>query len=173
MGLFSKRTDNPTRTPRRDDNLAELDAAWQEDPVAVLALFVQNTGSPRLTVAHLLVRLVTTGVVSRDELAAIGVDEVELRRVVADLQRAEPNAALYHEAEVRAALRAYRAVIDEIVATAGVVLDGDQRMAFEKSLARFADENKLTDLKVAYRLMRAEVGDPLAGLPKAQQPEHP
>lgn len=165
MGLFHKRADTTAA-----EAVATLDQAWKDDPVMVLAHFVQSTGDPLLAVAHLLVRLVASGVLSHDDLAALGIDETELRRVVAILQSDAPSDALYYEAEVHAAIRAYEADVDEIISAAGVVLDEDQRAAFQTNLSKFAYENELTDLKVAYRLMRAEVGDPLAGLAKAHKP---
>lgn len=172
MGFFSK--------PKRDDAqdvreilgiAAHLDQAWEEDPARVISYFVANADDPLLVLARSLVMLAVAGVVTPEGLATLGIDHRELSGIVALLQTDEPAVNLQHEVEVRKAIEQYDTQIDEIVADAGVIVGDGKRTEIRTALAKFAYENNLTDLKIAYRLMKAEGSDPLKGLPGSSHPQ--
>lgn len=166
MGFFSK--------PKRDDAqdvreilgiAAHLDQAWEEDPASVISYFVANADDPLLVLARSLVMLAVAGVVTPEGLATLGIDHRELSGIVSLLQTDEPAVNLQHEVEVRKAIEEYDTQIDEIIADAGVIVGDGRRTEIRTALAKFAYENNLTNLKIAYRLMKAEGSDPLKGLP--------
>lgn len=172
MGFFSK--------PKRDDVqdvyellelVANLDRAWGEDPARVISYFVANADDPLLVLARSLVMLAVEGVVTPEGLAALGIDHRELGSIVSLLQTDEPSMNLQHEVELQKTIEKYDTQIDEIVAGAGVIVGDGRRTEIRTALAKFAYENNLTDLKIAYRLMKAEGSDPLKGLPGSSHPQ--
>lgn len=176
MELFPKRsssTSHPAESdPQRseiEETFATLDAAWKRNPVEVIAHFVRNTRDPLHTVAFLLVSLAADGVLTPDNLAALGIQQDEMHRVVSILRSEQPGTLLRYESSVREAVREHEAAIDELIEAAGATLDPAQRAEFLTKVAQFAYDNELTDLKIAYRLMCAEIGDPLKGLGKRAQ----
>ena len=172
MGFFSK--------PKRDDAkdvhellglVAHLDQAWREDPARVISYFVANADDPLLVLARSLVMLAVEGVVTPEGLATLGIDHRELSNIVSLLQTDEPAMNLRHEVGVRKALEEYDTQIDGIVAHAGVIVGDERRTEIRTALAKFAYENNITNLKIAYRLMKAEGSDPLKGLPGSSHPQ--
>jgi hypothetical protein len=172
MGFFSK--------PKRDDTeeireilevVAQLDRAWDDDPARVIAHFLANADDPLLVLARALVMLTAEGVLTPEGLATLGIDREELERIVSILGTDAPAENLRYQMEVQKAIDEYDAQIDEIIAGAGISVDAEKRGEIRSALAKFAHENELTDLKIAYRLMKAEGSDPLKGLPGPTHPQ--
>jgi hypothetical protein len=101
----------------------------------------------------------------------LGIDPEEFGQLVEKLRTENPRETLDHEAQVYAAIRDYDAQIDDIIKDAGINVDAEKRSEIRSTLAKFAHENELTDLKIAYRLMKAEGSDPLKGLPGPTHPQ--
>lgn len=146
------------------ETLAHLDNAWSEDPAMVLAHFAANSEQPLATIGRTLALLVAGEVISIDELGVLGIDPAEFVELVELLKNENPAQVMAYQAQVREAIRIYDQQIDEILAGTTTNFDEQQRQAFRSQLAAFASSNNLTDLKVAYRLMKAEGVDPLKGL---------
>jgi hypothetical protein len=172
MGFFSK--------PKRDDAqdvgeileaVTQLDRAWDDDPARVIAHFLANADDPLLVLARALVMLAAEGVVTLEGLATLGIDRVELERIVSILSTDAPAANPQYAMEVRKAIEKYDTQIDEIIKDAGIVVDDEKRNQIRSTLAAFAHENEITDLKIAYRLMRSEGSDPIKGLPGSTRPQ--
>jgi hypothetical protein len=161
MGIFSK---TPSVSETAAERLAALDlleTRWGQSPALVVAHFLASSPDPLRTLAETLVFLVNEEVLTTHALSALGIDASELATIAEHLAGTEPGESLRYAAAVNEAVLAYEAQVDEILASAGATLDADARTAFRVAVARFAYENNVPDLKIAYRLMRAEGIDPL------------
>ena len=165
MGLFSKTPRVSSDDADKLEALTSLDAAWDSSPASVVAYFLSKAPDPLSTLAEAMVLLVREGVLSVHSLAALGIDHTELAGIVKHLSGPSPQESLRHEAAVSEALAAFELQIDEILTTAGVEMDVTERASFRSTVARFAHDNDVPDFKIAYRLMKAEGIDPLAGKP--------
>jgi hypothetical protein len=161
MGLFSK---EPRVSADSAEKLAAFDllqTTWDRSPSAVVAHFLSTAPDPLRTLAETLALLVNEGVLTPHALSALGIDTGELATIAEHLADAEPGESLRYAAAVNEAMAAYESQVDEILAAAGVTLDPSARTSFRVAVAKFAYENSVPDLKIAYRLMRAEGLDPL------------
>ncbi len=163
MGLFSKGQRISGNDAEKLELLTKLDSAWDRSPASVIAYFLSSAQEPLSALAEALVLLVRGGVLSIHALAALGIDTGELAGIVEHLSGPSPQESLRYAAAVNEATAVFESQIEEILATAGVSLDVDKRASFRSTVARFAHDNNVTDLKIAYRLMKAEGLDPLAG----------
>jgi hypothetical protein len=165
MGLFSKSARVSADDAEKLELLNNLDVAWDRSPASVVAYFLSSSPDPLSTLAEAMVLLVREEVLSTHSLAALGIDHAELAGIVKHLSGPSPEESLRREAAVSEAIAVFDSQIDEILTTAGVELNVTERAGFRSTVAQFANDNKLTDLKIAYRLMKAEGVDPLAGKP--------
>jgi hypothetical protein len=152
------------------ESLAKLDSLWDKDPAAVVFYFISNSSDPVYVFARTVMMLVVNKVISPSQFQALGLTENELVSIHQALQSEDPGLLLRYEAEVAEARAEYEKTIGEILQKSGLSLNPDGVQEFSTSLARFAYNNNLTDLNIAYRLMCAEVGDPLARY-KAPKPD--
>lgn len=153
--------------------LQDLDSAWDESPVQVLAHFASSTDNPTYTVALLIKELAAADLLERDFLEMFGItpevrdawskeSEVEtLKRKVSasESEKARQQQEIEYEAEVQKAIAEYDRQIDEILSTEGLELTGKQRNAFRSKLAQYAADNELTNLKAAYKALKYEEGE--------------
>lgn len=165
MGFFSKESDEGakqklTQAVEFATNFAEH---FEEDPGRTLAYMAANAPDPLEAVGRMLAFLVNSETISPDQLAVLGIDPAEFGTLVEKLRTDNPRETLSHAAQVIEAIRDYDQQIDEIINTSGVTFTSDERTALLQQLSTFASENSITDLKVAYRLMKAEGTDPLKG----------
>jgi hypothetical protein len=144
---------------------------FEEDPGRALAWLAANAPDPLEAAARMLAFLVGGETISLEQLAVLGIDPEEFGQLVEKLRTENPRETLAYETQVYTAIRGYDAQIDEIIADAGIVVDDEKRDQIRTAVAKFAHENSLTDLKIAYRLMRAEGSDPLKGLPGPTRPQ--
>jgi hypothetical protein len=150
--------------------LEQLDSAWEENPVQVLAHFTSNTDNPTQSIALLIKELASSGALDREFLDMFGItDEVReawskesevdgLRRKVSQVEKSEANKAeeVAYEAEVQKAIAEYDSQIDDILKSEGLDLTAKQRDAFRTKVAEYAFENEITNLKAAYKALKYE-----------------
>lgn len=151
--------------------LSELDAAWDENPVQVLAHFASSTENPTHAVALLIKELASANLLEQEFLDMFGITsdvrkswakegEVEtLRRKVSrsESEESERRAAQAYEAEVAKAMAEYERQIDDILVAEGLRnITPAQRANFRTRLASYAHDNELTNLKAAYKALKYE-----------------
>ena len=150
--------------------MAELDGAWEENPVGVLAHFASNTANPTQAVALLIQDLAASNLLDRSFMEMFGITpeiqqewarESELTALRSQTQQASSSKnaeleAAKMELEVQRAIAQYDAQIDEIIDSEGLNLTVKERTAFRKDLATYAAENELTNLKAAYKALKYE-----------------
>jgi len=148
----------------------QLDEAWEENPVKVLAHFTANTQNPTHAVALLIKELAASNLLDQAFLEAFGVtpdvqrqwvqeSEVEQLRGRAERNTSERDYELQTtkmELEVQKALAEYERQVDDIIASEGMDLTVKQRNEFRQKLAKYASDNELTNLKAAYKAYRYE-----------------
>lgn len=150
--------------------LKQLDSAWDENPVKVLAHFTANTESPTQSVALLIKELAVAGMLETEFMEIFGItpdiraawgrdsEVTTLRQRAASSERAASQQVqeVEYQKQVQAAIAEYDKQIDEILAGEGVELTVKQRDAFRSRLAAYATENDLTNLKAAYKALKYE-----------------
>lgn len=150
--------------------LQQLDEAWEENPINVLAHFTANTENPTHAVALLIKELASAELLDKEFLDMFGItndvrknwskeSEVDqLRRKVSkteqEKQKQQEEAA--YNAEVEQAMEEYEFQIDEILSSEGLKLKPVQRDAFRTRLAQYAFDNELTNLRAAYKALKYE-----------------
>lgn len=151
-------------------SLEQLDSAWEENPVQVLAHFTANTENPTHAVALLIKELASANLLDRDFMEMFGItpdvrqewakeSEVNNLRRRATSNESEKDQKLQqasYEAEVQKAIAEYDRQVDEILETEGLELTVKQRNAFRGRLAKYAHDNELTNLKAAYKALKYE-----------------
>lgn len=151
-------------------SMEQLDSAWDENPIQVLAHFTSNTENPTQAVALLIKELASANLLDQEFLDMFGItkevkatweqeSEVSnLKRKVSrnEREQLQQQQALAYENEVQRAMAAYVKQIDEIVAEEGLKLSGQQRDAFQQRIAQYAFENEITNLKAAYKALKFE-----------------
>jgi len=150
--------------------LQQLDSAWDENPVQVLAHFTANTENPTQAVALLIKELATAGMLERDFMEMFGitpdvrqgwskeseVNNLKKRVSQTETEQSQKLQELAYEQEVQKALAEYESQVDEILESEGLDLTVKQRNAFRSRLAQYAHDNELTNLKAAYKALKYE-----------------
>jgi hypothetical protein len=150
--------------------IQQLDDAWEENPVGVLAQFAANTQNPTQAVALLIKELASANLLDQSFLEAFGVtpdiqrqwaqeSEVEQLRAKTTKSETARDRELQQarmELEVQKAVAEYERQIDDIVASEGLNFTVAQRNEFRQQLAKYAAENELTNLKAAYKAFKYE-----------------
>lgn len=150
--------------------IQQLDDAWEENPVGVLAQFAANTQNPTQAVALLIKELASANLLDQSFLEAFGVtpdiqkqwaqeSEVEQLRAKTSKTESARDKELQEarmELEVQKAVAEYERQIDDIIATEGLNFTVAQRNEFRQQLAKYAAENELTNLKAAYKAFKYE-----------------
>lgn len=151
-------------------SLQQLDSAWEENPIQVIAHFTANTENPTQAVALLIKELASNNMLDQEFLDMFGItnevrsawskeSEVDgLRRKVSRAEEAELSKRQQeqYEVEVEKAMAEYEVQIDKIVADEGLKLNSAQRNAFRTRLAQYAFDNELTNLTAAYKALKYE-----------------
>lgn len=150
------------------EGVQALEAAWEEDPITVLAQFASNTDNPTHAVALLIKELAP--LLDRDFLEMFGVTPDVQRQwsqenQVSKSQRQQTEhgsrrdqelAAAQEELEIQNAIVEYDRQIDEILESENLNFTVKQRGEFRKELAKYAADNELTNLKAAYKAFKYE-----------------
>jgi hypothetical protein len=151
MGLFSKdkpKSDGPALAPTEDEQTVH--------PITHIATLIAQTPNPITSLAMVITLLLRHGWVTTESLATLGLSTDELTVMVQAVDGFEDVESFIYEMQVQTALRAYDRTLEIIAAERGIPKDGDTYVNLRSVLARFASENEITDLRVAYRLMLAE-----------------
>lgn len=152
------------------NSLQQLDSAWDENPVQVLAHFASNTENPTHAVALLIKELASANLLEQEFLDMFGItndirqswskeSEVSnLRRKVSKAEEAEGQRIKQqeYEVEVQRAMAEYEVQLDRILSAEGLELNPAQRDAFRTRIARYAYDNELTNLEAAYKALKYE-----------------
>jgi len=150
--------------------IQQLDEAWEENPVGVLAQFAANTQNPTQAVALLIKELAASNLLDQSFLETFGVtpevqkqwaqeSEVEQLRAKSsktDSIREKELQEARMELEVQKAVAEYERQIDDIVATENLNFTVAQRNEFRQQLAKYASENEITNLRAAYKAFKYE-----------------
>jgi hypothetical protein len=150
--------------------LEELDSAWDENPISVLAHFTSNTGNPTQAVAMLIRELAGSNQLDKSFLDMFGItpeiqrewaQEAELTQLrtqskQTNSRRDEELAQAKMEVDIQKAIAEYDRQIDDILVEEGLELTVKQRADFRKQLATYASDNDLTNLKAAYKAFKYE-----------------
>jgi len=150
--------------------IEELDAAWDENPVSVLAHFATNTANPTQAVALLIRELAASNQLDKGFLDMFGItpdvqkewaQEAELTQLRSKSKETTSRrdaelAEAQMELEIQRAIADYDKQIDEILDEEGLELNIKQRAAFRSELAGYASANELTNLKAAYKAFKYE-----------------
>lgn len=145
------------------DNVSAFEDAWETDPSGVLFRLTAGTEDPTVSLVNTMKMLAVAGNLDPRFMEAFGIDdemvrawsqETELHTLRAESKvnqrsRAEEEAEVLRERAVAQAIAEYESQIDEIIADEGLRLSGDSREEFKRGLARYAQENGLTNLKAA------------------------
>jgi len=163
MGIFRK---SPDESPKQEllqalEFATNFSRNFENDPGKTLAWLAASAPDPHEATARMLAFLILDEVISLEQLAVLGIDPGEFRKLIENLQTENPRETLSYETQVIHAIVAYDQQIDELLTDAGVNYGPEERSAFRAELAGFAAANEITDLKLAYRLMKAEGHDPL------------
>jgi hypothetical protein len=110
-----------------------------------------------MTIAHLL----DLGVIAAEDFAKIGITLDELDGLHQSLVESGSAEEFDNALSVRAAVRDYDRILEAIAAEREIVVGSDAHRSLRTTLAAFAVENDITDLRIAYRLMLAECPDKL------------
>lgn len=151
-------------------SLQQLDTAWEENPVQVLAHFTANTQNPTHAVALLIKELASANLLDREFMEMFGitpdvrsewakeseVNDLRKRAAGNESAQSEKLRQAEYEAQVQKAIADYDRQIDEILEAEGLELTVKQRTAFRTRLAGYAHENELTNLKAAYKALKYE-----------------
>ena len=150
--------------------LQQLDSAWDDNPVKVLAHFTANTQNPTQSVALLIKELAAAGMLEHEFMEIFGitpdvraawgrdteVENLRQRAASTDKVTSQKLQQAEYDKQVQAAISVYDRQIDEILEVEGVELTVKQRDAFRSRLATYASENDLTNLKAAYKALKYE-----------------
>ena len=165
MGIFKKDTSDTDEATR--EALTQAIALYTqsyENPGLAAASIIAIHDEPVAVLAHMIVTLVQAGTIDRGQLAGVGIDAEELSRVDAALQTSSTFSELRSRLEVGAVEAIRQRHITEIVADNKLDIAGEALNQFKEKVTEFAHQNKISDLRLAYRLMRAEGNDPMRGI---------
>lgn len=139
--------------------------SWQhrthasDDERALAALdLLESCSDPAAELALLAVGLITRGAVTAHDLAKAGITPDELSGFFEALKggRVSQRSDFARGLEVAAALREHRKNLEAIGTSLGMTPGSDELEQLGQRLAKFALENEIDDIKIAFRLMKAE-----------------
>ena len=151
-----------------------LEAGWDSDPVDVIAHLITQTENPTRAVVQAIQRLAVADELDQQFLNYLQVtpevkaswvrqrEEDEVKRENAQLrQQLSQSEAVEQEvrqtAMIQAALEKYERQFEEIVATHGLTFANDDAVAeFKSTVAAYAQDNQIRDLRKAYAAMAYE-----------------
>jgi hypothetical protein len=154
--------------------IADLDAAWEANPVSVLTSLLASTENPSYALGLLVKEAAANDLLTEDALKYFGIDaatkqtwstETELERLRREVQeRVEREAQLQAkeqetaaESRVREAMQVFENQINEIVTEEGLDFPTiEEKAAFKAEILRYAKDNSILDLKKAYAALSYE-----------------
>jgi hypothetical protein len=94
--------------------------------------------------------------ITDEELLTIGIDRQELETLQAIVNSTFNYDTTLLELKVQEAIRVYQKQISELIEEERLSLSESESNEFTGKLAKFAHENDVNNLKIAYRLLKAE-----------------
>jgi hypothetical protein len=154
------------------ENVTAFEEAWEENPTGVISRLAAGTDNPTHALVLVIKELAVAGELEQDFLKTFGIDDelisawsrdVELdtlrgKVTKTESREAEEQAQLEYEHSVQQAIAQYEQAIDDIIADEGLKLDAAGREAFKREVARYAQQNDLTNLRAARKAMLFEEG---------------
>lgn len=163
MGVFD-RGKSRAESEQAGAEMVRFFQALASNPPVAIAKILASYEHPIPVLAHTLLLLLEAGRLTPEDVELLGIDASELGRIAQALDGSENAEQFQYNLSVGAAMGVYERQIGEILLERGAVLNEAQRAEFRVRLATFAHDNDVRDLKLAYRLMRAEGNDPIPGL---------
>lgn len=163
MGMFN-RSKSRDAAEQAGADMMRFFVELETNPPVSIAKILASYEHPIPVLAHTLLVLLEAGRLKPEDVELLGIDAQELERIAKALDGSENVEQFQYNLSVGAAMGVYERQIGEILQERGAVLNEVQRDEFRTRLATFAHDNDVRDLKLAYRLMRAEGNDPLPGL---------
>jgi hypothetical protein len=161
--MIGRRRNNrgATDQPATDEQNPAHESGAREDidPYTEAAATLAATPNPTAAIAVVLGHLLNAEVVTEEDLLLLGIDSEAVETIREAFDDNNSIDELAEDLETAAHLRGYRRVLGELSEEVGVARDEDRRAAFKQNLTRFALENDIEDLRLAYRLMRLERPD--------------
>lgn len=145
--------DTDTNDNETEDLKNQLHYYYENDPIALAITALRSIDQMQIAtpLALLLFRGLINEDIQKEDLEILGIDYSELVSIVEAVQDTNSYYALKTELNIRAAVREYDKVIKEIIAKEE--LDTNKFAIIRASLAKFASDNSMTDLKAAYKFM--------------------
>lgn len=140
-------------------------------PLQTAATILGGSDKVQVDLAYVLLLLSDAEVLSASHLESLGIDGVEFGQVRSAMSRAEGSEDAAYELSVLASLRVYDRQVADIMLTRAPHAVPAVRERLRRVLARFAADNDLMDLSVAYRLMCAECPEKLMFLDRRPKDE--
>lgn len=134
-----------------------------EDLITAAAYLLIKAEDPVTAIAMVIAQLLRSGRVEADALTKIGVTPDEVNSIVEATVKGSTLSEFSYELEVSAAVREYKREADLIGLELGLIPGTDKMDLLLQELSTFAADNDLTDLRIAYRLLRAEHPERLPG----------
>lgn len=141
---------SPTKNFFDLETLNVLNENWDENPFRVITHFIneapgENFASLAFSIAHLY----TEGLITAEQLAIIGLDTEELNSIVSSVRNNDTYEEFSNDLLVTATIREYDKIVKEIMTENN--LNIDMYDEFKKELCKFAADNSITDLSVAFK----------------------
>jgi hypothetical protein len=154
------------------ENVTAFEEAWEENPTGVISRLAAGTDNPTHALVLVIKELAVAGELEKDFLQTFGIDDELIQAWSRDVEldtlrgkvtktesrQAEEQAQYEYERSVQQAIAQYEQAIDDIIADEGLKLDAKGREAFKREVARYAQQNDLTNLKAARKAMLFEEG---------------
>ena len=131
-------------------SIADLGKEWFDDPYLILAQLVNIApGDNDTSLAFLIYTLLRFDKISPQELGTVGLDNEEIGTIIDTIKNNSTFEEFQTDLRVRSAIREFDKVILEIMNSNNLNLEKHED--FRKELCKFAADNSLTDLNVAFK----------------------
>jgi hypothetical protein len=128
----------------------------QLDPFQHVAGVLARTEDPVAGLAVVITHLLRSGRVAPSDLTRLGIVDEEAAAIVNAFDRNDTLIEIGRDLDTQAAVRHYRSQVAEVAAGLGIVAGSKAFDELQHTLASFAHDNDIDDLRIAYRLLRAE-----------------
>jgi hypothetical protein len=137
---------------------------WDSDLLTTAVEAVASTSDPVAALAVLMMCLVQDGLVDVEEFERVGVPPSVASEVLAAVRDNSELDDLAFDLSALAAARRLNGQLATIAATLGVEAGTAEMVELRRTVASFALDNDVSDLSIAFRLIKAESPDLLANV---------
>ena len=132
------------------DSPEEFEKEWHSDPFRLIAYLVTEApGDNDTSLAFVIYTMIMYSNLSPAELGVIGLDNDEIGTIIDTVKNNSTFEEFEIDLKVRAAVREYDKVIFDIMITNS--LNQEMYDNFRKELCKFASDNSITDLNIAFK----------------------